>query len=88
MRLDHFLKTSRLIKQRSAAKAACDAGRVELVGRKAKAGVEISVGDEIVLNLRDRMLVIRVLDIPTGNVSKERARTLYEVLEDTGTDDR
>ncbi|MBD3367100.1 MAG: RNA-binding S4 domain-containing protein [Candidatus Eisenbacteria bacterium] len=83
MRLDRFLKLSRLIKQRSVAKAACDAGRVELVGRKAKAGSEVDVGDEIVLNLRDRTLVVRVLEIPRGNVSKDRARTLYEVLDDT-----
>jgi ribosomal 50S subunit-recycling heat shock protein len=83
MRLDQFLKASRLIKQRSVAKAACDAGRVELVGRKAKASTEIEPGDEIVLNLRDRTLVVRVLEIPTGNVSKERARTLYELLEET-----
>jgi ribosomal 50S subunit-recycling heat shock protein len=83
MRLDQFLKTSRLIKQRSLAKAACDAGRVELVGRKAKAGTEVKVGDEITINFRDRLLVVRVVEIPTGNVSKERARTLYDVVEET-----
>jgi len=85
MRLDQFLKVSRLIKQRSVAKAACDGGRVTLVGRKAKAATEVAPGDEITLSLRDRMLVVRIREIPTGNVSKERARTLYDVLEETQT---
>lgn len=81
MRLDQFLKLSRLIKQRSVAKWACDAGRVEVLGRKAKAGTEVRVGDELTIGLRDRTLRVRVLEIPTGNVSKGRAPTLYELLE-------
>ena len=82
MRLDQFLKVSRIIKQRSAAKWACDAGRVEILGRKAKAGSAIEVGDEISVSLRDRYLRIRVRELPKGNVSKERARTLYDVIEE------
>ncbi len=80
MRLDRFLKVSRIIRTRSMAKWACEAGRVEVVGRKAKAGTDIRVGDEVAVNLRDRYLCVRVLAIPKGNVSKERARTLYEVV--------
>ena len=82
MRLDRFLKLSRLIRQRSVAKWACDAGRVSILGRKAKAGTVIKVGDELTINLRDRTLRVRVLEIPTGNVSKEKARGLCEVIED------
>jgi ribosomal 50S subunit-recycling heat shock protein len=82
MRLDQFLKLSRLIKQRTMAKQACDGGRVSLLGRKARAGTEVRVGDEIALNLRDRFMRVRILEVPRGNVSKERARTLYEVLEE------
>jgi ribosomal 50S subunit-recycling heat shock protein len=82
MRLDQFLKLSRVIKQRSAAKWACDAGRVEILGRKAKAGSVVRVGDEISVSLRDRYLRIRVRELPRGNVSKERARALYEVIEE------
>jgi len=82
MRLDQFLKLSRLIKQRTMAKQACDGGRISLLGRKARAGSEVRAGDEIVLNLRDRFIRIRVLEIPKGNVSKVRSRTLYEVLEE------
>jgi ribosomal 50S subunit-recycling heat shock protein len=82
MRLDRFLKLSRLIKQRSIAKWACDAGRISILGRKAKAGTVIKVGDELTINLRDRTLRVRVLEVPAGNVSKERASALFEVIED------
>ena len=82
MRLDVFLKLSRIIKQRSVAKWACDAGRVEITGRKASAGTRVHEGDEIAVNLRDRFVRVRVVEIPTGNVSKERARTLYEIVEE------
>jgi len=83
MRLDKYLKLSRLIRQRSVAKWACDAGRVSILGRKAKAGTEVRVGDELTINLRDRILRVKVLDTPSGNVSKEKSRTLYELLEDS-----
>ncbi len=82
MRLDRFLKLSRLIRQRSVAKWACDAGRVSVLGRKARAGTTVRVGDEILVSLRDRVLRVRVLEIPTGNVSKARARTLYEIIDE------
>jgi ribosomal 50S subunit-recycling heat shock protein len=82
MRLDLFLKVSRLVKQRSVAKWVCDAGRVEVLGRKVKAGTEVRPGDEITLNLRDKVLTVRVLEVPAGNVSKERARTLCEIVEE------
>lgn len=84
MRLDQFLKISRIARQRSIAKWACDAGRVSVLGRKAKAGTVIRIGDEIAVALRDKFLRVRVLEIPSGNVSKESARTLYEVIEERG----
>ena len=82
MRLDQFLKLSRIIKQRSVAKWACDSGRVEIAGRKATAGTRVREGDEISVSLRDRFLRIRVAEVPAGNVSKERARTLYDIVEE------
>lgn len=82
MRLDQFLKQSRIIKQRSVAKRACDAGRVEISGRRAKAGTEVRVGDDISVSLRDRFLRVRVLEVPAGNVSKARAADLYEIVEE------
>jgi ribosomal 50S subunit-recycling heat shock protein len=82
VRLDQFLKLSRIIRQRSVAKWACEAGRVEVTGRKARAGTRVEAGDEIAVSLRDRFLRIRVLEVPGGNVSKESARMLYEVIEE------
>jgi ribosomal 50S subunit-recycling heat shock protein len=82
MRLDQYLKATRIIRQRSVAKWACDSGRVSVSGRKAKAGTEVRVGDEVSVSLRDRWLVVRVVEVPAGNVSKERAATLYEVIEE------
>jgi ribosomal 50S subunit-recycling heat shock protein len=87
MRLDKFLKLSRLIKQRSVAKWACDAGRVSILGKKAKAGTIIKVGDELTVSLRDRTISARVLEIPNGNVSKERAAALYEIVGETHASD-
>jgi ribosomal 50S subunit-recycling heat shock protein len=87
MRLDLFLKVSRLIKQRSVAKWACDAGRVSILGRKARAATVVKPGDELAIDLRDKHLVVRVLEIPRGNVSKERARTIYEVIEERHVED-
>ncbi|MFH1866051.1 MAG: S4 domain-containing protein [Candidatus Eisenbacteria bacterium] len=87
MRLDRFLKLSRLIKQRSVAKWACDAGRVSILGRKAKAGTVVKVGDELTISLRDRTLRVRVVEVPSGNVGKEKARALCEVIEDTHASD-
>lgn len=82
MRLDRFLKVARIIKQRSMAKWACETGRVEIIGRKAKAGCEVRVGDEIAVSLRDRFLRIRVTALPEGNVSRREARSLYTLLEE------
>lgn len=87
MRLDRFLKLSRLIRQRSVAKWACDAGRVTILGRLAKAGTVVRVGDELTINLKDRTIEVRILEIPTGNVSKERSGTLYEVTGESDASD-
>jgi ribosomal 50S subunit-recycling heat shock protein len=82
MRLDQFLKVSRLVKQRSVAKRVCDAGLVSVLGRNARAGLVVGVGDELTLNMRDRFLRVVIRTIPTGNVRKEQARRLYEIIEE------
>ncbi len=64
MRLDLFLKMSRLIKRRSLAKEICDAGCVQINGRVAKAGAEVKVADVLTLDIRDRMLRARILRVP------------------------
>ncbi len=82
MRLDLYLKVSRLIKRRSLAKEYCDGGRVRVGGSSAKPGREIKEGDVLDLRLPRRRLTVEVLEIPKGNVSKERAGELYRVLEE------
>ena len=82
MRLDVFLKTSRLIKRRSAAKELCDHGRVRIGGLPAKAGREIKAGDVLALSVRGRNLTVEVMEIPSGNVPKERAAGIYRIIED------
>ncbi|MDR1816580.1 MAG: RNA-binding S4 domain-containing protein [Clostridiales Family XIII bacterium] len=79
MRLDKFLKTSRIIKRRTVAKAACDASRVSLNGRVAKAGAEVEVGDEIEVRFGSGPLKISVRSL-RESVRKEEAEELYEIL--------
>jgi len=80
MRLDVFLKVSRLIKQRSAAKDAVGHGLVTHNGAPAKAGREVKVGDRIGVETERRRMDVEVLEIPSGNVPKGRAATLYRVV--------
>ncbi|MDD2747043.1 MAG: S4 domain-containing protein [Acidithiobacillus ferrooxidans] len=64
LRIDLFLKMSRLIKRRSLAKEICDAGCVQINGRVAKAGASVQVDDVLTMDVRDRLLRVRVLRIP------------------------
>ena len=79
MRLDKFLKVSRIIKRRTVANEACDAGRVQLNGKVAKAGTEVKVGDVIEIafgtsNVRARILAVQ------DTSRKEEAKEMYEIL--------
>ncbi|WCE93669.1 RNA-binding S4 domain-containing protein [Acidithiobacillus ferriphilus] len=64
LRLDLFLKMSRLIKRRSLAKEICDGGCVQINGRLAKAGAMVQVGDVLTIDIRERLMRVRVLRIP------------------------
>jgi len=79
LRLDKFLKSSRLIKRRTVAKEICDAGRISLNGRVAKAGSEVSVGDVLLVRYGQRTLEVRVVQLQE-NPRKENAAQLYEIL--------
>ena len=85
MRLDLFLKWSRVILRRTLAKETCDAGRVAVNGTEARAGRELRVGDTIDLDLPRRRLKLRVLSIPPHAPAKDGAREMYEILEDRRT---
>ena len=80
MRLDKFLKVSRIIKRRTVANDACDAEHVTVNGRPAKASYDVKVGDEIVVSFGQRSLKVRVLDV-REHAAKADASSLYEVIE-------
>ncbi len=79
MRLDKFLKVSRLIKRRSVANEACDAGRVLLNGKTAKAGAEVKVGDVIEIGFGNKTVKAEVQKV-AETVKKEEAEELYRYL--------
>jgi ribosomal 50S subunit-recycling heat shock protein len=80
MRLDLFLKLSRLVIRRTVAAEICRAGAVLINDMPAKAGREVKIGDTLTLKKRGQKLKVRIALLPTGNVSKAIAPTLYEIL--------
>jgi ribosomal 50S subunit-recycling heat shock protein len=81
MRLDLFLKWSRVILRRTLAKETCDAGRVTVNGQEARAGREVRVGDTISVRMPRRELRFRVRAIPSHAPGKDGAREMIELLE-------
>jgi len=80
MRLDLFLKWSRVIQRRTLAKETCDAGRVTVNGQEARAGREVRVGDVVSIRLPRRQLTFRIRLIPSHAPSKEGSRDMIEIL--------
>jgi ribosomal 50S subunit-recycling heat shock protein len=79
MRLDKYLKVSRLIKRRTIANEACDAGKVSVNGKPAKAAYDVKVGDIIELSFSGKKTSIKVINI-SETVRKEAAAGMYELL--------
>lgn len=79
MRLDKFLKVSRLIKRRTLAKQICDAGRVSVSGRNAKASTNVEAGDELVIRYGNKTVTVRVQKI-ADHPRRDEAQELYEVI--------
>lgn len=79
MRLDKFLKVSRLIKRRTVANEACDAGRVTINGNPAKASASVKIGDVIEIGFGSKAVKVEVLDI-TESTKKDDAKELYKYL--------
>jgi ribosomal 50S subunit-recycling heat shock protein len=83
MRLDLFLKASRLCPRRTVAQKLCDAGLVTVAGRVAKPAHPVNLGDEITLKRRGRVTTVRVTALPEGRqTSREVAGSLVQVLND------
>jgi len=79
MRLDKYLKLSRLIKRRTVASDACDASRVEVNGKPAKPSYRVKVGDIITVSFGTKQVKIRVLSI-SEHATKEAAALMYEEI--------
>ena len=79
MRLDKFLKVSRLIKRRTEANEACDAGRVLVNGKTAKASVKVKPGDVIEIQFGTRTVKVEVLDLQE-TTKKEEAKELFRYI--------
>ena len=80
MRLDKFLKVSRLIKRRTVAQAACEGGSVVVNGKVQKSAYPVKIGDEITIAFGKQPLSVRVLTLRDA-VKKEEADDMYEVID-------
>ena len=79
MRIDKFLKVSRLIKRRTVANEACAGGRVSVNGKTAKASCEVKVGDVVEISMGQNHLKIRIIKL-AETVMKEDAAAMYEII--------
>ena len=82
MRLDKFLKVSRLVKRRTVANSISDLGRVFVNGNIAKPAKQLKVGDIVSIEYANKTITAKVLKIPEGNVPVQLAPTLYEIIEE------
>ena len=81
VRVDLFLKASRLSGRRSLAQKLCDAGRVSINGKLAKSAHAVKTGDEILIRRHNNLTTVRVLSVPTARqTSRKEASDLYEVV--------
>ncbi len=81
MRLDKFLKVSRLIKRRTVANEISDKGRVIVNGNPAKPSKQLKEGDVLIIESKNKSLTVKIIKIPQGNISVQESSTLYEVVE-------
>ena len=82
MRLDKFLKVSRLIKRRTVANDACDSERISVNGKNAKASYNVKIGDEITVAFGSKSVTVRVLDI-RETTKKSESVGMYEVISES-----
>jgi ribosomal 50S subunit-recycling heat shock protein len=80
MRVDKFLKNSRLIKRRTIAKDACDQGKILVNDKEAKPGTEVKVGDHLTLDFGPKKMVVVIEDL-AEHVTKESSKEMFRVVE-------
>ncbi|MBY7665526.1 MULTISPECIES: RNA-binding S4 domain-containing protein [Staphylococcus] len=85
MRLDKYLKVSRLIKRRTLAKEVSDQGRVKINGQTAKAGTDVKVEDTIEIQFGQKIVTIKVTGL-NEHATKENAKGMYEILKEERID--
>ncbi|MFD2706363.1 RNA-binding S4 domain-containing protein [Salibacterium lacus] len=81
MRIDKFLKVSRLVKRRTLAKEVASQGRISVNGNKAKAGTEVTPGDEITIQFGTKVITVRVDEIQ-DSTKKEASESMYTLLKE------
>lgn len=79
MRLDKYLKNSRLIKRRTVAKEACDSGKITVNDKVAKPGTEVKIGDIIKMTFGEKEMRVEVMELKE-HVTKENSKDLYKIL--------
>ena len=81
MRIDKFLKNSRIIKRRTVTKTACETGRVKVNSQIAKPGTDVNIGDIVEVAFGDKAIKVKVLEL-IENTSKLSAEKMFKVIED------
>ena len=84
MRIDKFLKVSRIIKRRPIAKIVVDGGKAKLNGKVVKASSSVKAGDILEIQYYTKYFKFEILEVPMGNVSKDKSNDLVRVLESSG----
>ncbi|MCI5725826.1 MAG: RNA-binding S4 domain-containing protein [Fusobacterium gastrosuis] len=84
MRLDKFLKVSRIIKRRTIAKVVVDGGKAKLDGKVAKASTEVKVSQILELEYYNKYFKFEILQVPSGNVTKDKTSELVKLLDSRG----
>lgn len=79
MRIDKYLKVSRIIKRRTVAAEACDGGRVSVNGKTAKPGTDVKIGDVLEISFGEKKICVEITDV-SETVRKENAASMYKVL--------
>lgn len=83
MRLDKYLKVSRLIKRRTVANEVTSQGRIFINDKVAKPSNSVKEGDEIRLEYYNKTVIAKIIKVPAGNVSIQEAKDLYEIIKET-----
>ncbi len=82
MRIDKYLKVSRLIKRRTVANDACTAGRVSINGKPVKAGADVKIGDKIEIGFGEKKIKVEVLSV-SEHATKDSASEMYKIVEES-----